>query len=185
MRILLKLQHWQVVGLFIIAGYLSNINSRTAIIKHEHSIVSVTNSPFSFVLMFLYFAWPWTVAENLYKKLLSGIKFNIVKFRVFILIPIIIFLVDNIFDWFVPVKTQANYFNTQIGLIVGIVSVFLMVIWFLYCINFIAKELLSVELNRRVLWQDYSNTFFMLFFMPFGIWIIQPRINKIFTRQYS
>jgi hypothetical protein len=28
---------------------------------------------------------------------------------------------------------------------------------------------------------DFSGPFFLLWFFPIGIWIIQPRINRLFT----
>jgi len=49
-----------------------------------------------------------------------------------------------------------------------------------YSLYFIAKELKSVELQKPVTFSDFAGEFFLLWFFPIGIWIIQPRINKIF-----
>ena len=49
-----------------------------------------------------------------------------------------------------------------------------------YSIYFTAKALKGAELQRRVTFSDYVGEFFLLWFFPVGIWIIQPRINKLF-----
>jgi len=49
-----------------------------------------------------------------------------------------------------------------------------------YCMYFIAKEFKSVEVQKPVTFSDFAGEFFLLWFFPVGIWILQPRINKIF-----
>jgi len=50
-----------------------------------------------------------------------------------------------------------------------------------YCLYFIAKALKTVELQRPVTFSDYAGEFFLLWFYPVGVWILQPRINQIFA----
>lgn len=49
-----------------------------------------------------------------------------------------------------------------------------------YCGYFNAKALKAVETKKPVTFSDYVGEFFLIWFFPIGIWIIQPRINKIF-----
>ena len=44
---------------------------------------------------------------------------------------------------------------------------------------FVAKTLKTVELQKEVLFSDFAGEFFIVWFFPIGIWIIQPKINKI------
>jgi hypothetical protein len=50
-----------------------------------------------------------------------------------------------------------------------------------YCLYFIAKVLKTVELQRPVRFGEFARELFLIWFFPIGIWIIQPRINKLFA----
>lgn len=52
-----------------------------------------------------------------------------------------------------------------------------------YMLYFSSKTLKAVELQRKVVFADYAGEFFMMWFFPVGIWILQPRINKIYREQ--
>jgi hypothetical protein len=49
-----------------------------------------------------------------------------------------------------------------------------------YCLYFNAKALKIVEWQRPVTFSDFAGEFFLIWFFPIGIWIIQPRINRLF-----
>ena len=46
-------------------------------------------------------------------------------------------------------------------------------------LSFPAKVLNSIERNREVSLSDYIGDFFLIVFLPIGIWFLQPRINRI------
>ena len=46
-----------------------------------------------------------------------------------------------------------------------------------------AKALRSVELQRRARFGDYIIDFILFWFFPIGIWILQPRINKVLAAE--
>ncbi|TLM91175.1 hypothetical protein [Hymenobacter jeollabukensis] len=48
-----------------------------------------------------------------------------------------------------------------------------------YVLRFVAKALKAVEYQRPVEVGDYLGEFFLLWFFPAGIWVIQPRINRL------
>lgn len=50
-----------------------------------------------------------------------------------------------------------------------------------YSLYFAARALKSVELQRSVSFNDFRREFFLLWFFPVGIWLIQPRINRLFA----
>ena len=50
-----------------------------------------------------------------------------------------------------------------------------------YAVFFVARTLKAVELQRPVQLGDYLGEFFLLWFFPVGVWIIQPRINQLFA----
>jgi len=47
-----------------------------------------------------------------------------------------------------------------------------------YTLYFVAKTFKTVELQREVKFSDFAGEFFLIWFYPIGIWIIQPKINK-------
>jgi hypothetical protein len=36
----------------------------------------------------------------------------------------------------------------------------------------------TIELQREVTFSDFAGEFFLIWFYPVGIWIIQPKVNK-------
>ena len=48
-----------------------------------------------------------------------------------------------------------------------------------YSLYFVAKTFKTVELQREVSFSDFAGEFFMIWFYPIGIWIVQPKINKM------
>ena len=48
-----------------------------------------------------------------------------------------------------------------------------------YSLYFVAKTFKTVELQRTVTFSDFAGEFFLLWFYPIGIWIIQPKINRM------
>jgi hypothetical protein len=53
----------------------------------------------------------------------------------------------------------------------------------LYALIFAAKSLKSAELNRKATVSEYLGDFFLIWFFPIGIWILQPRIHMIIEKQ--
>jgi len=51
-----------------------------------------------------------------------------------------------------------------------------------YCLYFVAKVFKTVELQRKVTFSDFAGEFFMIWFYPIGIWIVQPKINKMIEK---
>lgn len=44
---------------------------------------------------------------------------------------------------------------------------------------FVAKTIRTVEFQQPVKFGDFAGELFLIWFFPIGIWILQPRINKI------
>ena len=70
------------------------------------------------------------------------------------------------------------------GLISGIFGIilplhFLSMFGILHSMYFVAKTFKTVELQREVSFSDFAGEFFLIWFYPVGIWIIQPKINKM------
>ncbi|MCC1483634.1 hypothetical protein [Winogradskyella immobilis] len=48
-----------------------------------------------------------------------------------------------------------------------------------HTIYYVAKTIKTVELKRRVSFIDFAGDFFLVWFYFIGVWILQPKINKV------
>ncbi|MEI9956959.1 MAG: hypothetical protein WDM90_11810 [Ferruginibacter sp.] len=48
-------------------------------------------------------------------------------------------------------------------------------------IIFACKTIAKIELQKEVSFGDYSTNLFLMFFFFIGIWILQPKVNKLLT----
>ncbi len=132
------------------------------------------------------FAWFWSVAIGLQGKIPLDVKMKVKKFKIFFFSPFVYFLIFMVFFYI----GSNNLFNINqdatfrsIGLIFAIVlplhlfSMFCM----LYILYFTAKTIKTVELQKEVKFADFVGEFFLIWFYPIGIWIIQPKLNKLIS----
>lgn len=55
-----------------------------------------------------------------------------------------------------------------------------------YDLYFVSKSLVIAETGHAASFYDFSGPFFLLWFFPIGVWIIQPRVNRLFRdREYD
>jgi hypothetical protein len=48
-----------------------------------------------------------------------------------------------------------------------------------YSMGFAARRLVTLERQQPARFSDYRTTFFLFWFFPIGVWIIQPRVNRL------
>ncbi len=136
------------------------------------------------IYMGLLFGWFWSIAIGLQPKVKKPITMKTKKFKIFFFIPVVyitllMFFMANIFSGFDPMSTDPNgfIFPGIIGIILPMHLLSMFSIF--YCIYFCAKTLKTIILEREVSFGDFAGEFFMLWFWPIGIWILQPKINAI------
>lgn len=54
-----------------------------------------------------------------------------------------------------------------------------------YDLYFVSKSLVLAETSKPVSFYDYAGPFFLLWFFPLGIWVIQSRINRLYESRMS
>jgi len=178
---LLTIKHWQLFGLlmglpmifqFVIMGSLMNSGNPT---------IMFAAFPIMMILFIgLFFGWFYALGTNLHKKLPETATMNLTKFKIFLLIPVVymLFLSVFMFGMFSNISTGGQPNPAIFALIVPL-HLFSMFCIF-YCLYFNAKALKTVEWQRPVTFSDFAGEFFLIWFFPIGVWIIQPRINKLF-----
>jgi hypothetical protein len=77
------------------------------------------------------------------------------------------------------VATFQNFSPGFLGLILPL-HLFATVCMF-YLFYFVAKSLVMAETSKPAAFYDYAGPFFLLWFFPIGIWILQPRVNRLYS----
>lgn len=130
------------------------------------------------------FGWLWSVAIGLQNKIPENVTMKVRKFKILFFIPLLYLSGIMVYFFF----AFGSFFqidpmpNPQ--LILGVFAIILPLHLFsmfciFYIIYFVSKTLKTVELQREVKFGDFVGEFFMVWFFPIGIWIIQPKVNKM------
>lgn len=169
---IIKLKHWQVFTVFMVL-YVSIFIFQ----YNEFTIWNISSLKlevfFSILLLILWFSWILTVGI-----FLNSIPDNPYHFKKWVIIFATISLIVGYTDlilhklgsesgfiplWFTFLTTPLTFW--------GIVYVFYKV----------PKSLKSIELGRKVKFSECIVELILIALFPIGIWIIQPRLNRIYA----
>ncbi len=177
----LTLKHWQLIALFAILPVFIEFVLLTFLLFAKNRAIMYYAFPLlTIFFLIILFCWYYSLGVNLHKKLPAGVKMNVLKFKILLFIPVLYtFLFTIIVASFTSNFT--TFFKPNAGNFLKVLPMHIIAIYcFVYCMSFIGKALKSVEIKRNAMYDDYWALFFLIWFFPVGIWIIQPRINKIF-----
>lgn len=136
------------------------------------------------IIMFLFtgvfFGWFWSIAIGLQKNISPEIKMKVKKFEILFFIPLIYIFFLIIFMGGALYGMGNNTFPNT-GWIVAII--FPLHLFSMFCIfysmYFVAKTIKTAELQKEVQFGEFAGEFFLLWFYFIGVWIIQPKVNKL------
>ena len=164
MKSILKLKHWQVFIILIVGLLLNNFT-----IEDNQTLTTI----FSITGAIIYFMWPLLVGHGLYQILLDRINLNynffIINSFVWLTAWIIIMIMSD---------GQGMIFNG-----VAALPGFYVFYALLYYLAFPARTLKSIEKGKKADFGEYIGDFFLIVFLPIGIWFLQPRINRVIRGQ--
>ena len=179
MKKLLTIKHWQLFLLLIIVPAVIQIAGIISIEIIQNSSFFINAFPVMMIAVVgIFMGWLYTLGTNLYHKLPSDSGLHLKTFKIFVLIPAFYMIGISLF-MLALTKGAIPHVNPFIFLFIlplHLGSMFCIC----YSLYFIAKALKAVEMQRRARFGDYIGEFFLLWFFPVGVWILQPRINKIF-----
>jgi len=169
----LRLKSWQTFGLIIIMPILfiilGAILSKTTGIK---TFVIVFPVLAVLTMMISYYGWIWTAGIVMYKQSNSERKLSLNVFKLLFILSLFCFLI--ITPILRKVLSQNNQYFIQILALASLCS-------FFYCIYFIVKTIRDIEKQRNIKTNSGFLDFILIWLLPIGIWILQPRINAILT----
>lgn len=186
----LKAKHWQLFALMIGIPFFAQI----IIMQHMASHVSQNAIPdpdvlvramggIGLVVIFLlalFFGWLWSVGVGLQEKLPDRLKMNVRLFKAFVWFPVayIILIVLLTSSMLSGLFTTVGTVGAGPFLLIIPLHFFAMFCIF-YDLYFIAKTYKTAELQQAVKFVDFIGEFFLVWFYPVGIWILQPKINAM------
>ena len=127
------------------------------------------------VSVVLFFAgWLWSIGTFLSSIAEPALRLNIHFFRFAIIFA----------GAYLPLTLRFHLSpKPLIGVLMLPLLLFAFFCW-IYTYYFVSKSLVAVEKNRAVTRKDYGLTMFMLWFGFFGVWEIQPRINRLYAANH-
>ena len=186
MNIFLKLKHWQLFGIllgaFLGVQFIISLQKWTAIFELIHLTMFV-------LFLGVYFCWLYTLGVNLNKKLPDMVSLNLKVFNWLSLFLIVYLSFFTVFAIVVISYTMFIDGGETVILFGEYFFAFPLLLFlafcFLYCSYFNAKSLKAVELQRPITFRDYAGIFLLFLLFPIGVWIIQPKVNKIFDEKLT
>ena len=139
---------------------------------------------FSLISMIVYWVWYWSAGVGLQHKLPDELKLSTKLFKVFLFLPALyiaavsIFVLSMVGQLSLLVPEQEPHINPIIIAVI-LPFHFLSIFCIFYCIYFVAKSIKTAELQRKVTFKDFVGEFFLVWFFPIGVWILQPTLNKL------
>jgi len=181
MDFFLKSKSWQVFILLVVLPFGVQGSVMSFLFSSEEidpAIVFQVMPILMLVFMVVFIVWFWSLGVGINKRISKAIKPKVKLFK-FCIIYSALYMV--VFQVFFQLTASGQSPSGAIAFIfplhlVGMFSMF-------YALYFVAKNIATFEQNKAVKFSDFSGPFFLLWFFPIGIWVIQPRINQIYANQ--
>jgi hypothetical protein len=160
MSFALRLKHWQIFGV-IVLGLLVN-NFTVADNLTLTIVLRVTG-------ILIYCSWGFLVGHGLYQLVPDRIDLN---YNLFLI---------HTFVWLTAYMVIMVISNGEGMTFTGVAALsgFYVFYAFLHYLMFPVRALKSIEKNRKADIGECIGDFFLVVFLPIGIWFLQPRINRV------
>lgn len=171
----LTAKHWQLF--LLLMGALVIAQSTTVVnLPAPGSPVAFQKIITRFIVVMIFFmgvflAWLWVLGRFLSSVAPQELRLNITWFKLSLLYPLAYTVVLGLAMQRTPTRFPAWIIPLHL------VAMFCM----FYNLYFVAKTLRLAELQKPSDSYDYSGPFFLLWFFPVGIWVVQPRINRLYA----
>ncbi len=121
------------------------------------------------------FFWIYSISIGLHEILPSNLRLKVKKFKTIFTTTLTLFiLISIVMSLSIPsINDYSELF---------ILLIFIIMLGLLYSIYFTAKTFKTCELQRNVGFSDFAGEFFLIWFFPVGIFIIQPKVNMLITK---
>jgi len=171
-----RAKHWQVflivVG-FYLAGQIAFINS-----------IILSSRPADYLSRFawgvailgalctsVFFVWLWSLGKFLDPIIHTDLRMNHGLFRIALIYAGAYLIL------FMALSSNPRIVRAAIPLHLSFM------LCMFYAVYFVSKALVLAETGKASSFYDYAGPFFLLWFFPIGIWILQPRIDRLYAEK--
>jgi hypothetical protein len=176
----LRAKHWQLFVLLVLIPMVAEMAAAVSMSMTVRSWKDFGRADLIFVGVMLFYmlcflAWFWSLGSFLNSIVEPALKLRTALFHFSVIYPAIYmpFFLDVFFD----VRP------TVLAVILPLH--FLAMFCIFYLLRFASKTLALAETGRPVSFYDYAGPFFLMWFYPIGVWIVQPRVNRLYAERGS
>jgi hypothetical protein len=126
-----------------------------------------------------YIGYNYLIGTSLFQRLPPRVSMNIRAFKSATSVLMLTLLMIVILSYFLSresARFDLHNWPTYVALIAAITVTYCA----LYTAIFIVKEITSIELGRTAKYKDYIDLILFSMVFPFGVWVIQRRVKRIF-----
>ncbi len=184
-KLFLRAKHWHIFTVTFALPFLLQVMLLPLVVAGDNPMVVLKVMPASMALLVVgYFGWLWSIGNGLQSKVPAGVKLKVNRFRLFFFIPLVYLVVFLLFiayglEGFIESGQEPSDGAIALILGIGLPVHFFAVFCLFYCLYFVAKTYKTVELQQEVSFPDFAGEFFLFWFYPVGVWIVQPKINRM------
>jgi hypothetical protein len=186
----LKAKHWQlfilIIGIPIVCQIISMIIMFNIDAVNEPTVFTflpfILMMPVMFIGIFSMLGWQYAISVGLQKLIPQEAKMNVKRFKFFFFFPFVYMLFVGLlvaFGMIIFSKIQIEPAIIIVAVLIIIPCHLFAIFCMFYVLYFLAKTIKTAELQRETKFDDYAGEFFLMWFYPVGIWILQPKVNKL------
>jgi hypothetical protein len=170
----LRAKHWQLFlflfGMFCVAGFTL---FRTTPSAEGLGGVGLLSWVLVGLAEFSFLAWVWSLGSFLSSIVQPDLRLNAGFFRFALICPLIYLFAFAVF------------FQSRLVLLFPVI--FLLHLFAVFCtfysLYFVSKSPVLAQRSGPASVCNYVGSFFLFWFFPIGVWIVQPRVNRLYAER--
>jgi hypothetical protein len=119
------------------------------------------------------FVWLWSMGSFFNSIVVTNLKMREGLFHIALVYPPVYIA------WFISTFPISGIRIFLVDFLLDLPGMFCVI----YLLIFVSKTLVVAETGKPATFSDYAGPFFLLWFFPVGIWIIQPRVNRLYANR--
>jgi hypothetical protein len=179
-NLFLRAKHWQIFLLLFAApmiGEFSAFDVTPARIRSWHDFgpggFFFIGAMLVYLLCFL--AWFGSMGWFFRSIVKTDLRMEAQFFRIALVYPIV----------YVPIFFFLVFPDTRVPIWVILPLHLACMVCLFYLLYFVSKNLVLAETGKQVSFYEYAGPFFLLWFFPVGVWLIQPKVNRLYAEKSS
>lgn len=187
MKTFLHMKHWQIfLSGFVLPLFAYMIILLISIFSGNVIYLVLSVVVLNLLMMSVLYGWQYTVVNSLNKLLPEGTQTNMNLYRWCLIAMLGIVAVMGIY--MMKLFNNLNEVPEAFSPVFILLLIPVIIVSFaasIYTMLAFARSLVAVERQAVVFFSDYVVEFILLWFWIVGIWVLQPRINKIFNEDLT